>query len=205
MICAGLDLGQQQDFAALVLARAATNPVRMKIVYAQQFPLGSNYLAVIDSVEKAIHAAAATSEEVGLAIDRLGPGGPCVDLLIQRELPVGRLLAVAATSARSAQLQARAAGDPPSLERWQVGKSMLFRNLLSLINSDRFQVSSSVDFAQSEYLKAEFSSLAARISATGYVKIEAKSGRHDDILSATVLACWAAFTWKGLEPNAKVA
>jgi len=188
MIVAGLDLGQSIDHAALVMARARGNPLAVEIGYICQWPIRTSYALIVGEVAKAVNAIG----DVDLSVDARGPGKPVVDQLAGMPgLRVRRLLAISNTSGKGARREAHRPQDPAFLERWSVPKALLFRALLTLINSDRFSIKP--ELPQAPILKSEFEHFGFKATETGYLKLDGV-GRHDDVLLATVMAVWTALT-----------
>ena len=186
IIAGGLDLGQSQDHAALVLGRVGL-PLAVRVGHVHQYPLKTSYAVVMKDVSEKINRLG----DVDLAVDARGPGKPVIDMLaVLPGLRIRRLLAISNTSGKGARREAARPADPAFLERWSVPKPLLFRTLLWLIKSNRFRVG---EIPEAERLKAEFQKFGFRMTERGYVKLDGVAG-HDDILLATVMACWAAFT-----------
>jgi len=200
VICAGLDLGQSVDHAALVIGRARARPLAVKIEYVRQFPLNTSYALIVAEVVKTLNLLPKDpiTDDVSLAVDRRGPGGPVVDMLAATPgLNIKRLLAISSTSASAARRQPPLPADPVFLERWFVPKQLLFRTLLGLINSGRFAVA---EILGADRLRTEFERFEFRLTERTYIMLDGH-GCPDDILLSVVMSCWAAITTKTEEES----
>jgi hypothetical protein len=99
----GLDLGQAQDYSALVLVERTppyrdetpmltpvTVPARYQVVYAYRWALGTNYPHIIRGVLTRMHRAPVHGQG-RLVLDRTGVGAPVADLFRKtglRPIPV---------------------------------------------------------------------------------------------------------------------
>jgi hypothetical protein len=188
MICAGLDLGQTQDHAALVIGRADFNPLSIGLRLIRQYPIKTSYAEIIPDVVATLNAA---GEPVALACDARGPGKPVIDILAAWPgLRLRRLLAVSNTSRGDARQEPRRERDPEFLERWNVPKTLLLECLLRLLRTERLRVDS---VAGAELLGDQLRNFGYKFSAAGNVKLEALAG-HDDVLLALMILVWGAVT-----------
>jgi hypothetical protein len=185
---AGLDLGQSQDYAALIAGDAELKPLRLDVRIIHRYPIKTSYAVILPDVAERLTA---IGSSVALACDARGPGKPVIDMLaVWPGLRLRRLLAVANTSGREARRERRRNGDPGFLERWNVPKATLLQTLSRLIKSGGFRVA---DIPEARLLKSEFEHFAFQFSPAGNLKLQAAGG-HDDLLLALVILIWAAVT-----------
>jgi hypothetical protein len=189
---AGLDLGQKQDYSALVLIERtrtvydARDPVsydfikkeEYRLVHAERMPLGTSYTGVVDRVCRVVNGAPGR-ENLALLVDATGVGGPVVDLL-RRSRPAGRLVPVTIT-----------AGDCVKEERgaFRVPKRDIIAALQVAFEEKRLLLQP--DLPAVEILISELMAMRATVTAKGHERIEAwREGAHDDLVLAVALAWW---------------
>ena len=175
----GLDLGQVQDYTALVIAEQQATPpaASYQIRHLERFALGTAYPLIVTAVQTLLpqpplqgHAA--------LVVDATGCGRPVVDLLTQARLdPV-------AVSIHG--------GDQVSHEGryWRVPKRDLVGVLQVLLQTQRLKVAEALPLAH--VLVQEMLTFRVTIDAsTAHESYAAwREGMHDDLVLACALACW---------------
>ena len=100
----GLDLGQQQDYSALVVLETAdpAPPRTYAGRHLQRWPLGTSYPTVAQEVAAMAESLAlAQPGPVVLAVDAGGVGRPVVDMLRREPMPHVRLLPIVITGGRA--------------------------------------------------------------------------------------------------------
>jgi hypothetical protein len=177
----GLDLGQRQDYSALVIAEQHGQPrqAAYHVRHLERFPLGIPYPAVVARV----HALQHTPELRGrshLVVDRTGVGAPVVDLL-----RLARLSPVAVTIT---------GGDAVTREgyhHYHVPKRDLVSTLQVLLQGGRLKVAQGLPAAQ--LLVEELLHFQVKITVAAHDTYGAwREGAHDDLVLAVALACWYA-------------
>src|SRR5688572_31273141 len=98
--CAGLDLGQKNDYTALALIERqervwnSRDPVtwefhkdvQCRVVHLERMPLGTSYPQVVDQV-KDLLVRAPSHQAPALVVDATGVGKPVLDLVRARGVP----------------------------------------------------------------------------------------------------------------------
>jgi hypothetical protein len=185
----GLDLGQSQDYTAIVIlekvgmvdeggipdySRSATLYYHLR--HIQRFQLGTPYPVVVEQV-KDMMAHDALKGQAYLVVDATGVGAPVVDLLRQAGLfPV----AIAITG-----------GDSSRYEEgmWRVPKRDLVSTLQVLLQSERLKVAKFLPEAVT--LVNELLAFRVKITNLAHdVYGVWREGVHDDLVLATAIACW---------------
>jgi hypothetical protein len=187
----GLDLGQTTDYSALVVLEepAAAEPGAGEPVLAlrhlQRFPTGTPYTAVVPAVLGLINRLP-RSGATHLVVDQTGVGRPVVDMF--RQGMDGRLAPVTITAGRSVTVAADGS--------WRVPKRELVAALQSVLRERRLRVARSLPDVDA--LLRELNDFRVTVTAAADETFAAGgAGRHDDLVTASALACW----WAGARPG----
>ena len=175
----GLDLGQAQDYTALVIAEQQDTPptVSYHIRHLERFTLGTPYPAIVSHVQSLLQRPP-LQRHTSLVVDATGCGRPVVDLLTQAQLdPV-------AVSIHG--------GDQVTHEgrHWRVPKRDLVSALQVLLQTERLKVAEALQLSQ--VLVQELLNFRVTIDPhTAHDSYSAwREGQHDDLVLACALACW---------------
>jgi hypothetical protein len=79
----GLDLGQAQDYTALVIVerQGDRNDARYDVRHIERYPLGTPYPVIVEKVSRMYGHPSLDDGRVSLVVDATGCGRPVVDLL----------------------------------------------------------------------------------------------------------------------------
>lgn len=175
----GLDLGQAQDYTALVIAEQQDTPPQAsyQVRHLERFALGTAYPTIVSHVH-ALLQHPPLQRHTSLVVDATGCGRPVVDLLTQAQLdPV-------AVSIHG--------GDQVSHEgcHWRVPKRDLVGALQVLLQTQRLKVAEALPLAQ--VLVQELLNFRVTIdSRTAHDSYSSwRESDHDDLVLACALACW---------------
>jgi len=177
----GLDLGQANDYTAIVVAEKVppegSDDYELHIRHLERFR-DVLYPDVAEQVRRLIDAPELRSK-AALTIDATGVGAAVVDMLRKSGLTFD---AVTITG-----------GDTESLQGWygwRVPKRDLIGGLQVLLQSGRLKIAYTLEHA--ETLKSELLNFRVKVNiSTGHDSYEAwREGDHDDLVLATALACW---------------
>ena len=180
----GLDLGQSQDYTALVVAeQVPAVGVRSSVVYQyhlrhlERLKLGTPYPEVAERV-KALLASPALKGCSRLVVDSTGVGMPVLDMLRQHGLsPIGITIT---------------GGDLASHEgtKWRVPKRDLVSTMQVLLQTQRLKVAEGLPDAA--VLVEELLNFRVKIDPlTAHDSYGAwREKEHDDLVLAVALACW---------------
>lgn len=203
----GLDLGQSQDYTALVVLERFLLPipeidpqtgnqrvvVRYEIPFMERPPLGTPYTAIVERVSAFMRSLNRWEKKKqpdgdripvlikpALVVDKTGVGAPVVDLLRAAKLsPVPVYIH---------------GGDAVSQDYpdWRVPKRNLISNLQIVFQNRELTIAKSLPLT--EVLATELKNFRAKINiATAHDSYEAwREGQHDDLLLAAALAFWWA-------------
>ena len=175
----GLDLGQAQDFTAIVfLSRGADGVVLVEDT--MRVPLKTSYHAVVDYVAQLWGSPEFAGSE--LVVDATGVGAPVVELLKARR--IAPLHAVTITT-----------GDRVAWNhdhgRWHVAKKHLVSLLAVRLQNGTLQIRA--DVPDYQLLVSELQNFRMKVHASGAASYEAwREQEHDDLVLATALAVWWA-------------
>jgi hypothetical protein len=190
--CAGLDLGQKNDYTALALLERQERvwntrdpvtwdfhrDVQHRIVHLDRMPLGTSYPRVVDQV-KDLLAQSPVYAAPALVVDSTGVGKPVLDLVRARGVP-GALVPVTIT----AGLKAKQDG-----AEWHVPKRELIVGLQVAFETGRLTIER--DIAGVDTLVSELMAMRVRVGLSGHERFEAwREGAHDDLVLAVALAWW---------------
>ena len=175
----GLDLGQAQDYTALVIAEQQGTPpqARYHVRHLERFPLGTAYPVIVSHVQALLQHPTLQRQST-LVVDATGCGRPVVDLLTQAQFdPV----AVSIHGGDSVQHEGR---------HWRVPKRDLVSVLQVLLQTERLKVAEALPLAQG--LVQELLNFRVTIDPrTAHDSYSAwREGQHDDLVLACALACW---------------
>jgi hypothetical protein len=182
---AGLDLGQQSDFTAVVVCEKVppegSDDYELHVRHLERFR-DVLYPEVVERVSRLMEAMQLRGE-TALAVDATGVGAAVVDML-RRALPGLTFDAVTITG-----------GDTETQSSWydwRVPKRDLVGGLQVLLQCGRLKIARSLEHA--ETLKAELLNFRVKINvATAHDSYEAwREGDHDDLVLAAALATWRA-------------
>ena len=175
----GLDLGQAQDYTALVIAEQQGTPptASYHVRHLERVPLGTAYPVIVSHVQALLQHPTLQRQST-LVVDATGCGRPVVDLLTQAQLdPV-------AVSIHG--------GDQVSHDwhHWRVPKRDLVSVLQVLLQTERLKVAKALQLSQ--VLVQELLNFRVTIDPrTAHDSYSAwREGQHDDLVLATALAVW---------------
>lgn len=172
-IFVGLDLGQTEDWTALVAVEKCADGLTVPMISRTR---GLPYPRVVASVCGLLFRP--EFEGARLVVDATGVGRPVLDLLRSSGLAP---LAVTFTGGNRARV---------GRYRATVPKRDLVNAVLLALQAGTLTISSEVEHA--EELKRELAAMRAVISAAGNDRYEARSGEHDDLTCELALAVWLA-------------
>jgi len=183
----GLDLGQAQDYTALVILETPGNPQSSRgrddrqyhLRHLERFKLGTPYPDVIARVAGLMITLPLTHANTYLVVDATGVGKPVVDLLREKRL---HPIAITITGGNEVTGNDR--------EGYHVPKRDLVSNLAVLFQARRLKIAESLPEAQ--ILVQELLNFKVKINTrTAHDTYEAwREGIHDDLVLAVALACW---------------
>lgn len=181
VLLAGLDLGQLQDYTALVLASRVPTPEgpRYDVTTLHRWELGTSYPQMVREAAKWLNEPA--RRKAKLIVDQTGVGVAVVDLF--REAPGlgNRLVPVTITAGRSASLQPDGS--------WHVAKIELASSLQAVFSSRRLQLAPSLPLAP--IAAKELKAFTAKPTPKGSETFESwREKDHDDLVLALALLLW---------------
>jgi hypothetical protein len=179
---AGLDLGQQNDYSALVLVERipGEDGWQFHVRHIARWR-GRPYTLVVDEVGRILSRDPLPTSDLALRVDATGLGRAVMDVLRQAhaegELPV------------PPQEITITSGEAPGHDGRTVPKRDLVSHLEVLLAKGRLHVAEGLRLAKT--LLEELANFEAKVSASGHATYEAGgSGKHDDLVTAVCLAVW---------------
>lgn len=180
----GLDLGQAQDYTALVVVerkefRYKAKPDEYHIRHLERPKLGTPYPAIVERVQNLIKSDQLMNR-TALVVDKTGVGAPVVDMFRKAGL---RPVAITITGGNSV-----GSGDGG----YHVPKRDLISTLQVLFQAGRLKVAA--ELPEARLLLEELLNFKVKINVkTAHETFEAwREGMHDDLVLAVALACWYA-------------
>lgn len=182
----GVDIGQSIDPSVIVVTEVYRNererpddhPERQhQVRWMEKVPLGTSYLQVterIATVAEYAHQIGSTT----IVMDATGVGRPVVDMLRARTT----------TPLRAVTFTGADAATQPDAYSHRVPKRDLVTALEVVLQSRRLHVVP--DCPLQEDLRAELGSFEVNVNARGHDTYDASTGKHDDMVSALMLAVW---------------
>lgn len=188
----GVDLGRTQDFTAIAVVERAVyqggfsavfvacrKVVQLRLRHLERVPIGTPYPEVVTRVAEITQSEKLTGP-IHLAVDNTGVGVAVVDLLRDAR-PNATLMPVTITG-----------GDTENVCEGvhRVPKRDLVIGLQVLLQRGGLQIASELKAAP--MLLSELMAMQVKISSAGNEQYGAwREGRHDDLVFAVALACWA--------------
>ncbi len=201
---ASLDLGQINDYAALVITQARGTPAKftvtepdpeigllrdvdryvetmpltqLDVIHAERFPLGTRYAVVASEMKKRIEK---IPKPRYFVIDQTGVGQGAIELFTYLA-PVGIVF-----TAGNEETQRH---DPHVQMGFNVPKRNLVSSAQVLLQNHVMKIAADLDFAA--VLGKELQAFKMKISLAGHDTYEAWRERdHDDLVNALAMACW---------------
>lgn len=186
----GLDLGQANDYTAIIVASPSAAPEpHYAIPYIQRlrelrYPdVVKRVVQVVESLRRPIDTGSGTVRpDVTLIVDYTGVGRPVLDMLLEAE-PDCDLIPVTITG--GAQINQTEFG-------LTVPKRELASVIQRLLQEKRITINQKAPMAKD--LTDELKGFRAKISASGHISYAAaedwRSAQHDDLVLGTALALW---------------
>lgn len=186
--CAGLDLGQKNDYTAVALIEKQTRVlnarcprtyeyerrVTSRVVHLERMPLGTAYPKIVTDVRNLL-VKAPPGPRLSLVVDSTGVGRPVVDLIRDRGVP-GWLVPVTITGGT------RVIEDGAELH---VPKRVLITWLQVAFETEELLIESRMPGV--EELMSELTAMRVRAGA----QFDSwREGAHDDMVFAVALAWW---------------
>jgi hypothetical protein len=198
----GLDLGQSQDFTALVALlrtplpeaqRSGRRRYKYEVRGVRRWPLKTAYVQIAKDV--AGFVAVPPLPGCTLGIDKTGVGQGVLEIL-QAARPDAVLTPVLITAGHEANSDG--AG-------WRVPKVELVGAVTSLLESDRLSIPRSIP--EAKVLGRELKQFRARVTVSGHETMAAdwRARAHDDLVLALAIAVWLGerYVEFGPEPPAE--
>lgn len=189
----GVDLGQSRDHTAIAIIERAEfagpwDPVAfayrklaaLRLRYLERTPLGTPYPEIVDRVRR-VARSAPLEGRCCMAVDATGVGRPVVDLLRRAGLGC-RLFPVLITAGDSENQ-----GDDGY---FRVPKRDLVIGLQVLLQQGDLQIAAGLEDGPA--LVDEMAEMQVKVTLAGKEQYGVwREGRHDDLVFAVSLACWA--------------
>jgi hypothetical protein len=188
----GVDLGQVNDYTAIAVVerreeagefdwvrRAHRKVVSRWFRYLERVPLGTTYPDVVRRIVR-LTTSPQLFERCCLTVDATGVGRSVLDLL--REMrPQCSIVPVVFTSGEQETYAKGVYGVP---------KKDLVGEVVVMLQTGELSICE--DLPNAKLLVEEMMNIRARIRATGYTEYGAQGpGKHDDMVMALALSCWA--------------
>jgi hypothetical protein len=173
----GLDLGQAQDYSALVIVEH--DGERSTVPHIQRWPLGTSYPRIVQDV--AVLRATPALAGCALVVDATGVGRPVVEMFVAAGChPYGVMI----TGGSHATYDL-------DTGYWHVPKKELVSTVQVALQSSTLQIARALPDAAT--LTEELLSFQARITTAANDQYgEWRAGKHDDLVLALALALWHA-------------
>jgi hypothetical protein len=187
-VAIGIDIGQAVDPTAIIVVesylpepeRTEDRPeIQHQIRWIEKVPLGTSYLQVVERITVVAERCVFIGHPT-MVVDATGVGRPVVDMLRKRSK--ASLRAVTFTGGDKEKKSDAYSSRVP--------KRDLVTALEVVLQSRRLHVVP--DCPLQEDLAAELQSFEVNLNARGHDTYDGASGKHDDLVSALMLALWYA-------------
>lgn len=176
----GVDLGQSQDFTAICITRRVEEPGQkpvFQVGHLERLPLNTTYPVVVGHVIDLL-CRPQLRGKAELVIDFTGVGRPVFDMFrVQGVSPIGVSITGGMAITNDGLI-------------WSVPKGHLISRVQALLHDGRLKIYS--DLPDAATLVNELQNFRAEFSDSGYIKFNARSGAHDDLVLALAIALWRA-------------
>jgi hypothetical protein len=179
-LVAGLDLGQLQDYTALVLGKQTKDAdgERFDVVSLHRFELGTSYVAIVAKVKEWLTKPPWNTAP--LIADQTGVGRAVIDMFREAGMP-GPLVPVTITAGRAVT--------PAGGGSWHVAKVQLVSTLQALLSGRRLGIPAQLP--EAAVLTRELKHFRAKVTPAGTETFESWRERaHDDFVLGLALAAW---------------
>ena len=202
----GLDLGQSQDYTAIIVVEAlryvprGTNVIRdpsqvdlsgpnerakpasdpfYHARYIARVPLGTSYVEIVRHVKEDIIARIRPQHNIHLIVDSSGVGAGIVDMISDAGLNPIRVMVHGGSSTNNS----KGVWHVPKRDLVGAAKALLSKGELKFVSGEHTDI-----------LVQELHDFTVRITASGHDTYEAawREGAHDDLVFALSMACWYA-------------
>jgi hypothetical protein len=176
----GVDLGQTNDSTAIAVVRKIERfpdkPI-FQVGHLSRVALCTPYPAIVVHVMDML-ARPRFHGKSELVIDATGVGRPVLDLFNGYGItPIGVLITGGTATTRDGSI-------------WHVPKINLVSRLQALLHDERLHIHK--DIADAPALVNELQNFRAEYSESGYIRFNARNGKHDDLVLALAIALWKA-------------
>lgn len=175
----GLDLGQAQDYSALVILESEDDHSRAAVREIRRWSLGTSYPQIVADVAELKKLPLLA--EAALVVDATGVGRPIVELLSAAACyPTGIMITGGHHATRD-----------PDTGYWHVPKKELVTVIQLGLQSGTLQIAHALPEAAT--LTNELLSFTVKITESANAQYgEWRVGRHDDLVLALAIAAWYA-------------
>lgn len=193
----GMDVGQSIDPSAVCALRHIVTPTdewkpndrdlrivqqqcveRFQVLHLERLPLGMPYPSQVQHVARLLARPPLTGAT--FVLDYTGCGRPVADMFARAGLQPRCLLITAGTEWSRDGLT------------WHVPKGMLVSGLEARLHSGELEIAEAL--RDGPALREELKDFARKVSESGRVTFNARSGAHDDLVLAVAIALFAATT-----------
>ena len=183
----GVDLAQSVDATAILIGQlfevdeGQRNALHLHVRHLELLPRNTTYTDQVDRLAALRFTSGIEGlERCPMIVDATGVGRPVVDLLRDRGLnPTPVTFTAGDRSSFDDELRIH-----------RVPKKSLVASLCVMLEKKRLKFAH--DLPALDVLLDELQNFELQVSASGHVSFNARSGSHDDTVSALSLACWWA-------------
>lgn len=187
----GLDLGQSIDYTAISVIERVKVPLLQhgrqseaeniaynttcNVIHLDRLPLRTTYPQVVEHVRTMLDTAPLAGNSQ-LVVDFTGVGRPVFDMMTKAKLrPVGISITAGDGWSRDGAI-------------YRVSKRILISTLDAKMHDEKIFVAPLL--TNGEILRSELADLRRKFTDSGYQQVEARSGRHDDMVLSVAVALW---------------
>jgi hypothetical protein len=176
----GCDLGQSHDPTAIAVVQQAGDQFRCG--HLERLPLGVPYPAVVGRVAQLMQHPAVAGN-VRLAVDATGVGRPVCDMFERAGIRFTGVIITAGHEETN-----------PGGNYRHVPKLSLISHVQALLHEGKLKIRS--DMPEAQNLVNELQDFRVSYSASGFMSLNAREGKHDDLVLALAIAIWCALRTK---------
>lgn len=207
-VAVGIDIGKLHDFTTLAVAERRVIPLdewewrnhghyhqlsetHTRLRALKRLPLGVDYLEQVAICGDMIARVGQYADEVEVAIDATGVGEPIADMFDRIGVNPTRVYITGEANVKSL-----------GSNKYRVPRLHLISQLEALLHASDLKIAAQI--TENPNFREELADLQRIVTQSGHVRIEHRSGKHDDLVLAVAIAIWKLLYSRGRAERVRV-